>query len=84
MATTNGNPRLGGKISAGPRVSSFPGNRGWSVNCLRPSQPFRPCTSLLSNRPNGKSFSYKDDALILEVVEAYFSAKSRNTVNSGK
>ncbi|KAJ8964424.1 hypothetical protein NQ317_014537 [Molorchus minor] len=65
------------------------GNRGWSAVCLRPTPPLRPCLALGSS-PNGpysrysrKPMSYKEDGLILDVIEAYCSvAKPRSTVNS--
>lgn len=65
-------------------------NRGWSATCLRPAPPLRPCLALGSTpngspvRSNHKPTSYKEDALILEVIEAYCTAiKPRNAVNSG-
>lgn len=66
-------------------------NRVWSSFCLRPTPPLRPCLALGSS-PNGpysrysrKPTSYKEDGLILDVIEAYCSiAKPRSTVNSGK
>lgn len=67
---------------AAPRAPAF---------CLRPTPPLRPCLALGST-PNGpysrysrKPTSYKEDGLILEVIEAYCSlAKPRSTVNSGR
>lgn len=64
---------------------------GWSASCLRPPPPLRPCLAL-SATVNGplpcsgrKPMSYKEDAMILDVIEAYCSAvKPRNTVNSGR
>lgn len=64
-------------------------NRVWSSICLRPTPPLRPCLALGST-PNGpysrysrKPMTYKEDGLILEVIEAYCSAtKPRSTVNS--
>lgn len=72
-------------------------NRGWSASCLRPSPPLRPCLALglavnnyssPSSSPSScsgrKPTSYREDALILDVIEAYCcAAKPRNTVNSG-
>ncbi|KAJ8970689.1 hypothetical protein NQ314_001070 [Rhamnusium bicolor] len=66
-------------------------NRGWSSICLRPTPPLRPCLALGSS-PNGpysrysrKPMTYKEDGLILDVIEAYCSlTKPRSTVNSGR
>lgn len=63
---------------------------GWSASCLRPSPPLRPCLAL-SIAPNSyspcsgrKPTSFKEDAFILDVIEAYcFAVKPRNAVNSG-
>lgn len=65
---------------------------GWSATCLRPPPPLRPCLAL-GLTPNSSSSvcsgrkptSYREDAMILDVIEAYCSAaKPRNTVNSGR
>lgn len=74
-----------------PSHGTLNNNKGWSVSCLRPAPPLSPCLALGST-PNGsplrinrKSTMYKEDALILEVIEAYCSTgKNRSTVNSGK
>ncbi|XP_015835673.1 rho guanine nucleotide exchange factor 7 isoform X4 [Tribolium castaneum] len=62
-----------------------PHGRGWSATSLRPSPPLRPCLAfghVPYSRP-GPRLSYKEDGLILDVIEAYFSTvKPRNTVNS--
>lgn len=90
--------RQGGSINdsrlmpAPPLHGTLNNNRSWSVSCLRPAPPLSPCLALGSSTLNGsprrstrKSTGYKDDALILEVVEAYCSTmKNRNTVNSGR
>lgn len=65
----------------------------WSASCLRPAPPLRPCLAL-GVTPNGSNnaaystrrpMTYKEDSMILDVIEAYCSAvKPRNTVNSGK
>lgn len=65
---------------------------GWSATCLRPPPPLRPCLALgvTPNNPSSlcsgrKPTSYREDAMILDVIEAYCSAaKPRNTVNSGR
>ncbi|PNF17134.1 Rho guanine nucleotide exchange factor 7 [Cryptotermes secundus] len=67
-------------------------NKGWSMSCLRPSPPLRPCLALGrddNHRKSGRSTkkqterSYEEDAQILRVIEAYCtSAKTRYTVNS--
>lgn len=66
-------------------------NRGWSATCLRPAPPLRPCLALGSMpntsplRTNRKPTSYKEDALIREVIEGYcLSVKPRNAINSGE
>ncbi|KAF5287116.1 hypothetical protein FQR65_LT12339 [Abscondita terminalis] len=73
-----------------PSTSSlFITNRGWSASCLRPAPPLRPCLALGAT-PNGspirtsrKPSTYKEDALILDVIEAYCSnGKPKNTVNA--
>ncbi|KAK9737904.1 hypothetical protein QE152_g10329 [Popillia japonica] len=72
-----------------PSHGTLNNNKGWSVSCLRPAPPLSPCLALGST-PNGsplrinrKSTMYKEDALILEVIEAYCSTgKNRSTVNS--
>lgn len=98
--TTSGGNRQG--VGASSNVRSAPlflnqnialnNNRGWSASCLRPAPPLRPCLAL-GTIPNGspirstrKPISYKEDALILDVIEAYCSnVKPRNTVlKSGK
>ncbi|KAJ3653771.1 hypothetical protein Zmor_013006 [Zophobas morio] len=62
-----------------------PHGRGWSATNLRPSPPLRPCLAFSPvpySRP-GPRLSYKEDGLILDVIEAYFcTVKPRNTVNS--
>ncbi|KAF2898835.1 hypothetical protein ILUMI_07340 [Ignelater luminosus] len=71
--------------------SSLNNSRGWSASCLRPAPPLRPCLAL-GTTPNGspirsnrKPVSYKEDALILDVIEAYCSnVKPRNTINSAQ
>lgn len=64
-----------------------PHGRGWSATNLRPSPPLRPCLAFSPvpySRP-GPRLSYKEDGLILDVIEAYFcTVKPRNTVNSGE
>ncbi|XP_023023049.1 rho guanine nucleotide exchange factor 7 isoform X2 [Leptinotarsa decemlineata] len=73
------------QLHHGTTVSS----RGWSSICLRPTPPLRPCLAL-GTSPNGpysrysrKPMSYKEDGLILDVIEAYCSVtKLRSTVNS--
>lgn len=67
-------------------------NKGWSMSCLRPSPPLRPCLALGrddNHRKSGRNRkkqierSYEEDAQILRVIEAYCtSAKTRYTVNS--
>lgn len=64
-------------------------HRGWSASCLRPAPPLRPCLALgtASNgspiRSSRKTSTYKEDALILDVIEAYCSnGKPKNTVNA--
>ncbi|XP_046987789.1 rho guanine nucleotide exchange factor 7 isoform X3 [Schistocerca americana] len=67
-------------------------SKGWSMSCLRPSPPIRPCLGLgrddSSKKPahNTRKHSektFEEDALILRVIEAYcMSAKTRYTVNS--
>lgn len=70
------------------------GDDGWSASCLRPPPPLRPCLALgttasninssLSCSSGRKPTSYREDAMILDVIEAYCSAvKFRNTVHSG-
>ncbi|KAG1681657.1 Rho guanine nucleotide exchange factor 7 [Nymphon striatum] len=64
----------------------------WTMSCLHPSPPLRPCISIgNSNESNKKNSSkkkveersYEDDMKILRVIEAYCtSAKTRNTINS--
>lgn len=74
-----------------PPHGNINNNRGWSSICLRPTPPLRPCLALGST-PNGpysrysrKPMSYKEDGLILEVIEGYCSVtKPRSTVNSGR
>ncbi|KAJ8917558.1 hypothetical protein NQ315_005607 [Exocentrus adspersus] len=86
------NSRQGGSIRSTPTPPPHghaTNNRGWSAICLRPTPPLRPCLALGST-PNGpysrysrKPMSYKEDGLILEVIEAYCSVtKPRSTVNS--
>ncbi|XP_067007104.2 rho guanine nucleotide exchange factor 7 isoform X2 [Anabrus simplex] len=74
------------------RPAVRPVDKGWSMSCLRPSPPLRPCLALGrddssrksgrgSRKPNERSF--EEDAQILRVIEAYCtSAKTRYTVNS--
>nr|CAH7765211.1 unnamed protein product [Callosobruchus chinensis] len=61
--------------------------RGWSSSCLRPTAPLRPCLALGAapyQRHGRRPTTYKEDGLLLDVIEAYCSAaKSRNTVSSG-
>lgn len=63
-------------------------SKGWSATCLRPSPPLRPCLALgLSpySRPSHKLISYKEDGLILDIIEAYCcTVKPRHTVHSGE
>lgn len=74
-----------------PSTYNVINNRGWSASCLRPAPPMRPCLAL-GTAPNGspirsvrKPLSYKEDALILDVIEAYCSnTKAKNTTNSGE
>lgn len=89
--TNNSNRQ--GSIASIRSISSYkqPNNRGWSATCLRPAPPLRLCLALgpMPNgsplRSNRKPTTYKEDALILEVIEAYCSAiKPRNTINSGE
>ncbi|CAG9813967.1 unnamed protein product [Phaedon cochleariae] len=62
---------------------------GWSSVRLRPTPPLRPCFALGAT-PNGpysrggrQPTSYKEDGLILDVIEVYCSAmKARGAVNS--
>uniref|UniRef100_A0A1Y1N4D7 Uncharacterized protein n=1 Tax=Photinus pyralis TaxID=7054 RepID=A0A1Y1N4D7_PHOPY len=94
---SSGNNRPGtGTSSISGYSALFPsnynavGNRGWSASCLRPAPPLRPCLALgtASNgspiRSNRKPTTYAEDALILDVIEAYCSnGKSKNTIPSG-
>ncbi|GJQ67042.1 putative Rho guanine nucleotide exchange factor [Trypoxylus dichotomus] len=72
-----------------PSHGTLNNNKGWSASCLRPAPPLSPRLAL-GTIPNGsplrinrKATVYKEDALILEVIEAYCSTgKSRSTVNS--
>ncbi|KAK7869103.1 hypothetical protein R5R35_007764 [Gryllus longicercus] len=87
------------RVSALPASSSLrpvvtlPVSKGWSMSCLRPSPPLRPCLALghcdslrrsgraSSRKQNGRSF--EEDAQILRIIEAYCtSARTRYTVNS--
>ncbi|KAG5898985.1 hypothetical protein JTB14_004704 [Gonioctena quinquepunctata] len=91
--TNHHNNRQGGGNTRSSTPTSQLGitgpNRGWSSVCLRPTPPLRPCLAL-GTSPNGpysrysrKPMSYKEDALILDVIEAYCSVtKPRSTVNS--
>ncbi|XP_031345487.1 rho guanine nucleotide exchange factor 7-like isoform X2 [Photinus pyralis] len=93
---SSGNNRPGtGTSSISGYSALFPsnynavGNRGWSASCLRPAPPLRPCLALgtASNgspiRSNRKPTTYAEDALILDVIEAYCSnGKSKNTIPS--
>ncbi|XP_066255074.1 rho guanine nucleotide exchange factor 7 isoform X2 [Euwallacea similis] len=61
----------------------------WSATCLRPTPPLRPCLALgatpsgpYQRYNNRKPTSYKEDGLILDVIEAYCLGKPRNTVSS--
>ncbi|KAF5274690.1 hypothetical protein FQA39_LY07081 [Lamprigera yunnana] len=92
LSTGTNRPGTGAYSSA--HSTSFPSiynsinNRGWSASCLRPAPPLRPCLSLCT-APNGSSIktsrkpsSYKEDALILDVIEAYCTnGKPKNTIN---
>ncbi|KRT78493.1 Pleckstrin homology domain containing protein [Oryctes borbonicus] len=73
-----------------PSHGTLNNNKGWSASCLRPAPPLSPRLAL-GTIPNGsplrinrKATVHKEDALILEVIEAYCSTgKNRSTVNSG-
>lgn len=91
------NSRVGGSLNESrltptpPSHGTLNNNRGWSASCLRPAPPLSPCLALGST-PNGppfrinrKSTMYKEDALILEVIEAYCSTgRNRSTADSGR
>lgn len=78
-------PRLAGSTNSPPPPP--PHGRGWSATSLRPSPPLRPCLAFGTapyTRPAPR-LTYKEDGMILDVIEAYFSTvKPRNTVNSGE
>ena len=89
---------LGATRGVAARCSSPPtppqgsqGGLNWSAVCLRPTPPLRPCLAL-GAAPGGpyqrynsrRPTTYKEDGLILDVIEAYCSlGKPRSTVNSG-
>jgi hypothetical protein len=71
----------------------------WSITCLRPSNPLRPCFTYSANSQSSSHAlkyelstkkiqpTYEEDALVLRVIEAYsiaFQNTSRNTVHSGE
>lgn len=65
--------------------------KGSSAIFLRPAPPLRPCLALGRGphgscyRSNRRTTSFKEDALILEVIEAYCSnTKGRNPQHSGR
>uniref|UniRef100_T1J452 Rho guanine nucleotide exchange factor 7 n=1 Tax=Strigamia maritima TaxID=126957 RepID=T1J452_STRMM len=73
----------------------MPTARVWTMSCLRPAAPLRPCLALgVKDEPNSRSNStrslrkkddrsHDDDTHVLRVIEAYCtSAKTRYTVNS--
>ncbi|XP_063231749.1 rho guanine nucleotide exchange factor 7 isoform X2 [Bacillus rossius redtenbacheri] len=80
------------RVSVATRPTPRPANKGWSMSCLRPSPPIRPCLALGRDdfRKSSRSYTrrhsertFEEDAQILRVIEAYCaSAKSRHTVNS--
>ncbi|PSN53239.1 Rho guanine nucleotide exchange factor 7 [Blattella germanica] len=86
-------PRVSVPQPSSVRPTPQPVNKGWSMSCLRPSPPLRPCLALGrddNHRKSGRSTkkqnerSFEEDAQILRVIEAYCtSAKTRYTVNSG-
>ncbi|XP_018329262.1 rho guanine nucleotide exchange factor 7 isoform X7 [Agrilus planipennis] len=92
--TSNSISRQGSGINPSTRSTPSPqsacnNGRGWSVSCLRPTPPLRPCLALgvtvngSPGRSSRKPITYKEDALILDVIEAYCgNVKPRNTVNS--
>nr|XP_022918713.1 rho guanine nucleotide exchange factor 7 isoform X2 [Onthophagus taurus] len=77
--------------SHGSFINNNNNNKDWSASCLRPAPPLSPCLAFGSapydphHRANRKTTNYKEDALILDVIEAYCcTGKQRNTVNSVK
>ncbi|XP_069698088.1 rho guanine nucleotide exchange factor 7 isoform X2 [Periplaneta americana] len=85
-------PRVSVPQPSSVRPTPQPVNKGWSMSCLRPSPPIRPCLALGRDDNHRKSSrstkkqnerSFEEDAQILRVIEAYCtSAKTRYTVNS--
>ncbi|KAL3280664.1 hypothetical protein HHI36_003901 [Cryptolaemus montrouzieri] len=73
-----------------PPHGNLGNNHNWSASCLRPSPPLRLCLTRgstvngLYNRSHNKHFSFNEDSLILDVINAYCMVKPRNTVNSGE
>lgn len=73
-----------------PPHGNVSNNRCWSACFLRPSPPLRLCLARgstvngLYNRSHNKHFSFNEDSLILDVINAYCMVKPRNTVNSGE
>ncbi|KAK9872328.1 hypothetical protein WA026_017143 [Henosepilachna vigintioctopunctata] len=86
------NRQIGKTNSSQTQTSPSHGNvstvRNWSPSCLRPSPPLRLCLTRgstvngLYNRSHNKHFSFNEDSLILDVINAYCVVKPRNTINS--
>lgn len=92
VGSTNSNPRHSTPPPMHVPLNNNNNNsNGWSASCLRPPPPLRPCLALgitpntSSSCSGRKPTTYKEDAMILDVIEAYCSAvKPRSTVNSGR